>query len=203
MNIHYTGRQVDVSEAQKKKLESKFQKIQKILKRHEPEAHVIVSLERHLYVAEVTLNFQHHTMVVECAAPELPNAVQEAVEKLEKQIVRNKDKWREKKRRPKPVWEMVEAETPPRPNGGSARTARWTSKAPRTPTRAPAGPGAATAFPRIFRNAATAAKPLTVEEAVLELEEGDRDCIVYQDAEKGRLAVLFRRRDGNLELVEA
>jgi len=200
MNIHYTGRQVEVSEVQKKKLESKFQKIQKILKRHEPEAHVIVSQERHLHVAEVTLNFQHHTMVVECAAPELLNAVQEAVEKLEKQIVRNKDKWREKKRRPKPVWEMVEAEMPPRPNGSSARSARWSSRAQKEPSASPVA--AAEGFPRIFRSRATAAKPLTVEEAVLELEEDNRDSIIYQDAEKGRLAVLFRRRDGNLELVE-
>ncbi len=203
MNIHYTGRQVEVSEAQKKKLESKFQKIQKILKRHEPEAHVIVSLERHLYVAEVTLNFQHHTMVVECAAPELLNSVHEAVEKLEKQIVRNKDKWREKKRRPKPVWEMVEAEAPPRPNGSSARSARWSPRSQKAPARAAAGAAAGAAFPRIFRHTATAAKPLTVEEAVLQLEEEDRDSIVYQDAERRRLTVLFRRRDGNLELVEA
>ena len=47
-----------------------------------------------------------------------------------------------------------------------------------------------------------AAKPLTVEEAVMELEQDGRDCVVYQDAEKGRLSVLFRRRDGNLELIE-
>jgi len=104
MNVHYTGRQVDLTETQKKKLEVKFQKIQKILgDRHQPEAHVILSLQRHQFAAEATLNFHHHTLVVECAGAELFGAVQGAVEKLEKQVIRNKDKWREQKRRAKPL----------------------------------------------------------------------------------------------------
>ena len=103
MNVRYTGRQVELSEAQKKKLDARFQRIQKVLKRHQPEAHAILSQERGRYRAEVTLNFQHHTMAVECISADATAAVQEAVEKLEKQIIRNKDKWREKKRRAKPV----------------------------------------------------------------------------------------------------
>ncbi|MBI3697452.1 MAG: ribosome-associated translation inhibitor RaiA [Acidobacteria bacterium] len=181
MNIHYTGRQVEFSETQKKKLEAKFQKIQKIVgRRHEPEAHVIASLERRRHVAEVTLNFQHHTMVVQCAGSDLLAAVQEAVDKLEKQIVRNKDRRREKKRRARPEREVLSA---PGANGGPA--------------------GGARGLPPILRTGTPAAKPLTVEEAVLEMEQDGRDCVVYQDAVRRRLSVLFRRRDGQLELIEA
>lgn len=176
MNVHYTGRQVELTEAQQKKLEPRFRKIQKILgSRHEPEAHVILSLERRRYRAEVTLNYHHHALVVECAGPDLFSTAQEAVEKLEKRIIRNKDKWRERKRRAKPVpgeaREGVEAAPP-------ARQA-------------------------ILRTTTPAAKPLTVEEAVLELEQNGREAVAYRDAEKGSLAVLFRRRDGRLELVES
>jgi putative sigma-54 modulation protein len=179
MNVHYTGRHVELSEAQKRKLEARFQKIQKILgKRHQPEAHVIVSQERHLHVAEVTLHFQHHTMVVECSGSDLPAAVQEAVDKLEKQIVRNKDKQREKKRRSKAGREVTPEPVATKAKGSPAR-------------------------PRIVRTTAPSAKPLTVDEAVLEMEQDGRDCVVYQDAQRGRLAVLFRRRDGHLELIEA
>ena len=178
MNIHYTGRQVELSEAQKKKLDAKFEKIHTILgKRHEPEAHVILSLERRLHNAEVTLHYRHHTMVVQCSGPDLYAAAQEAVEKLEKQIIRNKDKWRERKRRAKPVWERAARQE--KPDGGAA------------------------VGPKVFRSTTPAAKPLTIEEAILEMEQDDRDCVVYEDADKGRLAVLFRRRDGHLELVEA
>lgn len=181
MNVHYTGRQAELSEAHRKKLDTKFQKIQKILgDRYQPEAHVILSQERRRYSAEVTLNFRHNTMVVECSGSDLFAAVQEALDKLERQIIRNKDKWREKKRRA----------TPPRK---AAEEGAETASLPPENGR----------FPRIFRNRATAAKPLTVEEALLELEQDDQECVVYQDAERGRLAVLFRRRDGHLELIEA
>ena len=197
MNVHYTGRQVELSDAQKKKLEARFQKVQRILgNRHEPEAHVVLSQERHLNVAEVTLNFRHHTMVVECSGTDLFQVVQEAAEKLEKQIIRSKDRWREKKRRSRPMreWGVPQENSAPagKGNGGLALPVRT---APRRSHR----PGAASS--RIFR-ASPAAKPLTIEEAILEMEQEDRDCVVYQDAQKGRLSVLFRRRDGNLELVE-
>jgi len=178
MNVHYTGRQVELSGAQRKKLEPKFQKIHNILgQRHTPETHVILRQERRLYVAEVTLNFQHHTMVVECAGPDVFVAAQEAVEKLEKQIIRNKDKWRERKRRSKPPPVAGSEEAPAEGKGDGAL--------------------------RIFRGLAPAPKPLTIEEAILEMEQGDRDCVVYRDADKGGTSVLFRRRDGNLQLVEA
>ncbi len=164
MNVHYTGRQVELSDAQRKKLEVRFQKIQKILgNRHEPEVHVILSQERHLHRAEVTLNFRHHTMVVECAGPDLFTAVQDAAEKLEKQIIRNKDKWREQKRRTRPLREIAAQD-------GQARVREETGAA----------------GPRLFRQATPSAKPLTVEEAILEMEQQDRDYIFYQDAEKGR-----------------
>lgn len=180
MNVHYTGRQVELSEAQKKKVEMKLQKIQRILgNRHEPEVRVILSQERRLHHAEVTLNFRHHTMAVECSGADLPTVVQEAAEKLEKQIIRNKDKWREQKRRGKSLREMA-------PEDGQGR--------------AKEGPGVA--VPRIFRHSTPAGKPLTIEEAILEMEQQDRDYVFYRDA-KGRAAVLFRRRDGNLQLVEA
>ncbi len=193
MNVHYTGRQVELSEAQKKKLDAKFQKIQTILgKRHDPEAHVILSQERHLHIAEVTLRFQHHTMVVERSGADLFGAVQEAVDKLSKQIVRNKDKWREKKRRSREEWETG----PEEPQAASAPAGKANGSPARRRLRA-AG------TPRIFRSLSPAAKPLTVEEAVLELEQDDKDCVVYRDAEKGRVSVLFRRRDGHLELIEA
>ena len=44
-------------------------------------------------------------------------------------------------------------------------------------------------------------KPMTLDEAVLEMEK-DRDYLVYRDAETDRVSVLLRRRDGHFDLVE-
>ena len=192
MNVHYTGRHVELTGAQRRKLEARFLKMQRILgDRRQPEAHVILSHERRLSCAEVTLNLHHHTLVVRAAGSDLFSVAQEAVEKLEKQIIRNRDKWREKKRRsPKPGWESVPAESP----------APGRSSGPRVSFRKGNSNPDQARF-RILRTATPSPKPLTVEDAVLEMEQKDRDCVVYRDAEDGHFYVLFRRRDGNLELA--
>jgi putative sigma-54 modulation protein len=56
---------------------------------------------------------------------------------------------------------------------------------------------------KIFRiNHHQRRKPMTLDEALLEMEKG-RDYLVYRDAETDRVAVLVRRRDGDFDLVEA
>ena len=56
---------------------------------------------------------------------------------------------------------------------------------------------------QVIRSRRVAPKPLTVEEAVIELDDLDRDQITFRDAESGAMRVLLRLRDGDLELVEA
>jgi len=198
VNVHYTGRQAELSEAQRKKLEVKFGKIQKILGgRLEPEAHVIFSMQRGRYSAEITLNFRHHTAVVECSGPDLLAAAQEALDKLAQQVVREKDRWREKKRRAGSVRELPEPVQPAARSKRPRQAARANGQVPQAPRRA----GATT--PQVLHTSSPMAKPLTVEEAMLEMEQDNRDCVVYQDVNKRRLAVLFRRRDGHLELIES
>jgi putative sigma-54 modulation protein len=180
MKLAYTTRQIEIPAALRKKLEGKFQKIDKILgNRHEPEAHVILSLERHLYKAEVTFRYRHHTTVVECSGPDLSGVLPELAEKLEKQVLRNKDRWRERTRRSKPA---LAAAGEPAGDGQTDETRSF--------------------VPRVFRSFKPVPKPLTIEEAVLEMQQDNRECVVYRDADRGRLSVLFRRRDGHLELVE-
>jgi len=44
-------------------------------------------------------------------------------------------------------------------------------------------------------------KPITLEEALLEMEDG-RDYVAYRDADKQVLSILIRRRDGHYDLIE-
>ena len=44
-------------------------------------------------------------------------------------------------------------------------------------------------------------KPMTLDEALLEMEQ-DQDYLVYRDADKERVSVLVRRRDGHFDLIE-
>ncbi len=56
---------------------------------------------------------------------------------------------------------------------------------------------------RIYRvNQHEKRKPLTVDEALLEMEDG-RNYLVYRDADRDAVSVLLRRKDGHFDLVEA
>ncbi len=179
MKITYTGRQVELAPAQLKKLESRFGKIGKLLDgRRESEAHVILSLERHLHSAEVTVNYFGHQLVGAGADSDLFTAIHSAAEKLEKQAVKARTKWRDTKRTPRKAAPEVETEQ---------IAAKDVEPVP---------------VHKIYKvNHHQKRKPMTLDEAILEMDKS-RDYLVYRDADTDRVSVLLRRRDGNFDLVE-
>src|SRR5215510_13475189 len=55
----------------------------------------------------------------------------------------------------------------------------------------------------VVRTKQFAVKPMHVEEAALQMELLDHDFFLFTSTETGRAAVLYRRQDGNLGLIEA
>jgi putative sigma-54 modulation protein len=64
----------------------------------------------------------------------------------------------------------------------------------------PAAPAAAE--PLIVKTKQFAVKPMSAEEAVLQLELVGHDFFVFQDADSGDVNVVYRRRDGNYGVIE-
>lgn len=56
--------------------------------------------------------------------------------------------------------------------------------------------------PQIVRRKRFATKPMTTEEARFQMDLLDHSFFAYRDAETGRFHVLYRRRDGQLGLIE-
>ena len=56
--------------------------------------------------------------------------------------------------------------------------------------------------PVVVKTKQFAVKPMTVDEAVLQLELIGHDFFVFQDADSRDVSVLYRRRDGNYGLIE-
>jgi putative sigma-54 modulation protein len=185
MRIHYTGRQVELAPAQLKKIELAFAKVGKLLDgKQEKEAHVILSLERHLHHAEITVNYHNHPLVVVESATDLFTAIHGAIEKLEKQCLKVRTKWRDAKRAPRKGEEETIVPAAAVPEAEPELEEEAVER-------------------QIFRiDKHHKRKPMTLEEALLEMEK-KRDYLVYRDAETDRIAILFRRRDGNFDLVEA
>jgi putative sigma-54 modulation protein len=182
MKITYTGRQVELAPAQLKKLEARFAKIGKLLdgKKAERDAHVVLSLERKTHTAEVTVHYYNHQLVGISSSPDLFTAIHEAAEKLEKQCVKARTKWRDAKRMPRK--QMPEADR--------EKAAPADAESESAPEH------------QVFKvKPAQKRKPMTVDEAVLEMDKS-RDYLVYRDAQTDRVRVLLRRRDGHFDLVE-
>jgi len=181
MKITYTGRQVELVPAQLRKLEARFAKIGKLLDgKEERGAHVVLSLERKTHKAEATVHYYNHQLVGLGSDSDLFTAIHLAAEKLEKQCVKARTKWRDAKRVPHKSAPEVETEKP----------APADADADATPGR------------QVYRvKPAQKRKPMTVEEAVLEMDK-TQDYLVYRDAQTDRVSVLLRRRDGHFDLVE-
>jgi putative sigma-54 modulation protein len=192
MKVYYTNRNVEIRDTQKRKIEAKFKKVHRILGgKPSTEAHVIFTRQRHLCDAEVTLRALNHTLVVSAAHVDPFVALCAAADKLEKQAVKNKHK-------------MIDVRRPERqrdePSPATQAAARMTDGAASSASN---HSGAKSKKPRIVQSNQILPKPGTVEEAVIQLDERNCDQITFRDAETGGLRVLLRRRDGDLELVDA
>ena len=188
MKITYTGRKANLSERERAKLERKLDKIQRILtRRGRLGAHVTLTRQRHLCHAEVTLRALRHTLVVEAAAMSAFAAMRIAVDKLEKQALRNKRR-------------IVDLHRPGRQRGRPSAVVmdsirRFQSAIPAVAEEEPHRT-------RIYPARPLEAKPMTAEEALMVLVDGNREYVSYRDADTGRINVLVQLRDGTAELVE-
>jgi putative sigma-54 modulation protein len=186
MNISYKGVQNLPAQLQAK-LDARLAKLSKRVDgQGEKQAHVVVSKVRHLHKAEITVRMHDHQMVGIASDADLFTALTAALAKVEKQVLHQAEKWRTVKRR-----------------SGSVKSADASARpVARTANRATADRAANTS-PRVFTaNHHQRRKPITLEEALLQMEDG-RDYLAYRDAEKESVHMLVRRRDGHFDLIES
>jgi putative sigma-54 modulation protein len=148
--------------------------------KRESEVHVVLSVERHLNNAEATINCFGHQLAGAGSSPDLFTAIHGAADKLAKQVMKARAKWRDTKRMP-------------RKEGASASATEATE--PPSPAREPAR-----GFIVHHVNHHERRKPMTLDEALIEIDT--LDYLVYRDAQSDHVSVLIRRRDGNFDLVE-
>ena len=211
MNVEYTGRHYEVTPAIRKDVESGLVKIRKILG-DKFETKVVLAVEKHRHKAEITISPRNGPLVGLAQAGDMPSAVSEALEHLEKQAVKYKTRWRTKKRH---------NHKSPNPKSQSSRTSiagKWNGEGSQEAVGIAVGLSEQTSvdvvvhkFPAVARTTevhlvrseeAVAMRPMTLEEAIKEAHFRDRDVFVFRDP-KGKVMVLHRTRDGKMELIEA
>ena len=196
MNVEYTGRQYEATPAVRKQIAQGLSKLQKILGTTF-KTNVILAAEKYRYIAEITITVRTHPIVGIAEAADMSAAVGEALERIERQALKYKGRWRAKKRQPKKKW-----------NGEATAAEQQAAVGHDLSTALPV---VVHTFPAVMRTAeahlmrndsVVALRPLTLEEAIKEAEFRDRDVFVFRDTQ-GRVRVLHRTKDGKMELIEA
>ncbi len=193
MKLIYSGKTKDFTPEFEEKVAVKLAKLSRVSEqRGEREIHLVHHSERGFHKFEIHMNFYDHTMIGEGVDGDLTTSLNLAVEKLEKQLLKHRDKWRDVHRDPKGTRENKES-WDAQPNGTAA-------PAPKASKVSVNGAGRT---PKIFRvNYGEDRKPMTIEEAMLEIN-GVGDYVVYRDANRNCLSVLVQRADGNFDLIES
>jgi putative sigma-54 modulation protein len=130
-------------------------------------------------VCEVTLVGHGHHVRCKVSAPDGFAAVDLAVEKLEHQLHKLKTK-------------LVK-----RNHSNGKRGANGSG-----PAGEAAGDDDATGRPRIVKTKAFQIKPMTPEEAILQMDLMGHDFFFFTNADTERAAVVYRRDDGDLGLID-
>jgi putative sigma-54 modulation protein len=172
MKIEFTGRQTEIPDEVRRLAERKLQKVGKLLPAV-THAHVTLAVDKHRQVAEVGVHSRHLDLTAVEVTTKPRLSVAGAIEKLLRQAQRQRAKRRNRKGASSPRLAPLAVER--------------------------GGDGGAT---RVIRARRAAVKPMTMEEAVLEMDGRPDGVLVFRDAATERMSVLFRRKDGNLGLIE-
>ncbi len=207
--MEFTARQVRISKALRMQAEEGMEHIARLLGKS-ARASIVFSAQKHMQIAEVTIQARMQTIAATGKAATLDAALRQALEHAESQARRHRDRRMTSKRLP--TEEKVLTALPvARPKARAAQPEADAAEAKPARARKKAGAEIAVhSFPArktvvgphiVSAGEAIALKAMTIEEAVKDAEFRDRDLLVFRNL-SGELFVLHRRRDGQMELVE-
>ena len=173
MDISVTFRHLESTDALRDYAREKVSRIKKYVGTPADVA-VVLSLEKHRHQAEITLNTNGITVNAKDVTEDMYAAIDLAVDKLERQVKKHKEKIKDHK--------------------PGERTARYNivSSEPALPVQGE----------RIIKTESIFIKPMSVDEAIMQIDVMNNDFLVFTNAQTQKVNVLYRRRDGNLGLIE-
>ena len=195
MQFSVTFRHMDPTDSLKAYARERMERIRKYLP--DPIAcHVVLSTERHTH--RIDVNFQLHnglTIAGHEATENMYSSIDLCIAKIERQVRKFKGKLEEQKVRPHHVdmlpWShsiVSEAFEKPESNGHG--------------TSEVAGDVAASLEFEVVKTEKFHAQPLSVSDAIIQLNLQHEQFLVFRSHSDGSVAVVYRREDGSYGLIE-
>lgn len=184
MQVIVTGKNIDVTSALKTYSEDKVRKVEKYL-HNVTEAVVMLSCEKYRHIAEVTIKVNGVLIQGKEATEEMYSSIDKVMDKIERQVSKYKEKLSSHKARGEKRSEAIAAL-------GAASE------------EFPEGlaEGLEDEIPRIIKTKRFDIKPMSPEEAVMQMDLQDKNFFVFLSSKDQQVNVIYRRDDGNVGLIE-
>ncbi len=177
MQKSVTFRHMESSDALKKYAEEKSERLVKYLL--EPaEIHWVLSVEKIRHIADATVTANGATLKAQYDTQDMYSAIDMVIDKLEGQAMKHKDKAKDHKA-----------------SNGESASIRYTAVP--EGEAAPAADGR-----RIVKKENQFIKPMSVEEASMQMDVMKSDFLVFTDSGTGNTSVMYRLKDGDYGLIE-
>jgi len=173
MRITVTGKNMDLTHGLKNAVEKKLLKLDKYFN-PDVEAHATLSVQRNRQIIEVTIPFNGAMLRGEEATEDMYASIDLVIDKLEGQIRKQKTKIERKI-----YGESLRFQAIPEYSENDNQ-----------------------AEPAIVKTKRFAMKPMSAEEAVLQMEMLGHNFFVYENADDGVVNVVYKRKDGDYGLIE-
>jgi len=179
MSLDFTGRHIEITEPLRKFATDRFERLRGIAD-EVLETHFILTVEKHQrHIAEVNIRTRHDFYHGEEVSTDMYTSIAVVLDKVEKQILRDKQRVTTRKRR-----------------NGTHGTGVVTT------TIVEIEEALGEKLPRIIRTNEVAAKPMSVDDAAIAIGDSTRDFLVFRNADTERLNVVYKRKDGNIGWIE-
>jgi putative sigma-54 modulation protein len=177
MRLDITGRHVDITVPLRQLIDKRLARLERVLNDAAVSAIVTLTKEKYRLRTEIAVHTRgDHLLRGDGESNAWGISVRQATDKIEQQAETLKGKWKARKRK-----------------GVIVRGAREAGEGPGAIPLAPAA--------RVVR-ARYAVKPMSIEDAAVRVDGGSETFVVFRNADTDAISILYRRKDGNLALIE-
>lgn len=183
MPILFTGRKADLTRTLKEFAQDKLSKLDRFLG-DSPEIHLILSREKHRHLVEIVARTKAGTLTARADAADFHESIGLCLDRVLAQAKKHRSRISsERKRR------------------AMQRSPRGAGPGRRLP------PPAETTIadderPLLIPMGRVPVKPMSVEEALFQMQESPDPFLVFRNSESQQISVIFRRRDGRFGIIE-
>lgn len=185
MATEITGRNYDVTPDIRKLLQTKLSKIQQRLFADVIDVRCVLQVEKYRNICEILIVGKNYDVkTVQESDESMQDAINSAMDHLKRQAQKNRKKLRDHHRK----------------DGNHAKSdiTEWAVQV--------LEPGQLRDTsdqnrPRIIKTNSLPIRPMSIEEAVLRLEDSRNEFIVFRDLDTDLISVMYKRRDNNLGLI--